>query len=55
MFLLPVVDVTMANNAKNELSLANDKRNKNKRKSMRKKKNKNKKDKGEKDEDDGGD
>jgi len=50
-----IVDVTMANNAKNELSLANDKRNKNKRKSMRKKKNKNKKDKGEKDEDDGGD
>ena len=36
-----IVDVTMANNVKNELVISNDKRNKNKRKSMRKKKNSN--------------
>ena len=43
-----IVDVTMANNAKNELSLGDDKRNRKNRKSMRKKKNKNKKEKGDK-------
>ena len=45
-----IVDVTMANNAKNELSIG-DKKNKKNRKSMRKKKDKerkNKKDKGDK-------